>query len=266
MTSGAEEFLELQDAADALGVHYQTAYRWVRSGRLPAQLVSNKYRVSRRALEALEADRETPAAPAAPSRQRVDRQAERVAGALLDGDEATVRDVARRLVEDGTSIVELIQSLFVPPLRRIGQGWHDGELPIWVEHRAAAIVERTLGELVPNPRGRRRGTAMVAAVAGDQHSLPTTMAAVALREANWHVHHLGANLPGDELVRFCVEHDVNLAVISLTNPAVSALVEDTAERLRAAGTPAIVGGPGRSLEQLVEEAGRSTARARRAAR
>ncbi len=254
MTAGADESLELQEAADALGVHYQTAYRWVRSGKLPAQLIGNKYRVSRQDLDTLEAGRKTPAAPAAPSPERVERQAELVDEALLEGDEDAVRRVARRLVEDGTSIVELIQVVFAPPLRRIGQMWHDGDLPVWVEHRAAAIVERTLGDLVPNPRGRRRGTAMVAAVAGDQHSLPTTMAAVALREANWHVHHLGANMPGDELVRFCAEHDIDLAVISLTNPDVSALANDTANRIRAAGTSTIVGGPGRSLQQLVDEA------------
>ena len=34
-----ETMLELQAAANALGVHYQTAYRWVRSGRLAAELV-----------------------------------------------------------------------------------------------------------------------------------------------------------------------------------------------------------------------------------
>jgi MerR family transcriptional regulator, light-induced transcriptional regulator len=254
VTSRGGDQLELQAAADALGVHYQTAYRWVRSGRLPARLVGNKYVVSRADLDALDESRREPAPPAAPSRRRVERQAQRVHEALLDGDEATVRLVARRLVEDGTSVVELIQSVLAPPLRYIGQAWHDGDLPIWVEHRAAAIVERTLGDLVPNPRGRRRGTAMVAAVAGDQHSLPTTMAAVALREANWHVHHLGANMPGDELVRFCAEHDVDIAVLSLTNPDVSTLAEDTADRIRGAGTPTIVGGPGRSLQQLVDDA------------
>jgi excisionase family DNA binding protein len=264
--SARTEVLELQQAADALGVHYQTAYRWVRSGKLPAQLIGNKYRVSRHDLNTLAARRATPSAPAAPSRKRVERQAELVHAALLEGDEATVRRVARRLVEEGTSIIELIQSVFAPPLRRVGQMWHDGALPIWAEHRAAAIVERSLGDLVPNPRGRRLGTAMVAAVAGDQHSLPTTMAAVALREANWQVHHLGANLPGDELVRFCIEHHIDLAVISLTTPAVSSLANDTADRIRSAGTSTIVGAPGRSLDQLVDQARRSTATSGRVAR
>jgi MerR family transcriptional regulator, light-induced transcriptional regulator len=94
---------------------------------------------------------------------------------------------------------------------------------------------------------------MVAAVSGDRHSLPTTMATVALREANWHVHHLGADMPGDEIVRFCAEHPVDVVVLSLTNPDVAELAGDTARRLRHTGTPAIVGGPGRRLDELVAE-------------
>ncbi|MBU6317904.1 MAG: cobalamin-dependent protein, partial [Acidobacteria bacterium] len=148
--------------------------------------------------------------------------------------------------------------------RAIGQAWHDGALPIWVEHRASAIVERTLGELSPNPRGRRRGVAMVAAVSGDRHSLPTTMAAVALREVNWYVHHLGADMPGDELVRFCAEHAVDVAVISVTNPEVACLAASTAQQLRQAGTPTVVGGPGRSLDDLVEVVTEAAAAADRA--
>lgn len=254
-----EDRLELQEAADELGVHYQTAYRWVRNGRLPAQLLDHKYVVSRADLDAVQESRRRPAAPPLPSRRRVDRQAERVHDALLSGDEATVRNTARRLVEEGTGVIELIQSVFAPSLRRIGQAWHEGQLTVWVEHRASAIVERSLGELMPNPRGRRRGTAMVAAVAGDQHSLPTTMAAAALREANWHVDHLGANMPVEELARFCAEHRVDLAVISLTNLDVSDVAEDAAAKIRAVGPSAIVGGPGRSLELLVDESRRATA-------
>jgi excisionase family DNA binding protein len=247
------EHLPLQQAADELGVHYQTAYRWVRSGQLPAQLVAGKYVVARDDLVAVDERRREPGSPTAPSSKRVARQAARVRTALLEGDEPTVRSIARRLTDEGSSAVELIQSLFIPALRDIGQAWHDGEITVLVEHRASAIAERILGELAPNPRGRRRGTAVVAAVAGERHSLPTTMAAIALREANWRVEHLGADMPVDELVRFCGEHDVDVAVISLTSAGSAKLANETAERIRADGTPAIVGGPGRSLDQLLDE-------------
>ena len=93
---------------------------------------------------------------------------------------------------------------------------------------------------------------MVAALSGDRHSLPTTMAAVALREDNWHVHHLGADLPPDEMLDFCRTHQANLAVITVTNPESQVVANTTANALRAAGTPTIVGGAGTDLRDLSE--------------
>lgn len=246
--------LDLQAAADELGVHYQTAYRWVRSGRLKAKVVGGRYVVVHEDLVALDEARRTPKNPAAPSASRIDRSAARVHDALVSGDEVAVGKIARRLINEGTSIVDLVQEVFVPSLYRIGQSWHDGELTISVEHRASAIVERILGELAPNPRGRRRGTAIVVAVSGDRHSLPTTMATIALRDDNWHVQHLGADLPADEVIQFCADHDVTVAVVTVTTPDAAELANVTADRLRLAGTPTIVGGPGRTLDDLIKQA------------
>ena len=255
-----DETLDLQRAADELGVHYQTAYRWVRSGKLPAQLVGGRYQVTRGDIGAMSAKRATPQAPPPTKPSRLARSAERMHAALASGDEATVRSIAHGLLDEGASIIDVIQQVLVPPLVRIGADWHAGRLTIWVEHRASAIVERLLGGIAPNPRGRRRGRVMVAAVTGDLHSLPSSMAAVALRSDNWWVDHLGANMPPDELVRFCAEHPVDVAVLSSTNPDTADLAAETAERLRAAGCGVVLGGPGRTLDDLIEQT-RAAARA-----
>ena len=245
--------VELRAAAAELGVHYQTAYRWVRSGRLPAAMVAGKYLVARSDLEEFARVRTRPTEVSAPSVQRLHGQAERMHDALSSGDDPAARQIARRLVEEGTPVRDLIVEVLGPPLRRIGQSWHDGEISIWVEHRASAIVERILGELTPTPRGRRRGTVMVAAVSGDLHSLPTAMAAAALRADNWRVEHLGANMPPDELVDFCASHDISVAVLSVTNSDAEAVAERVATALRASATPVVVGGPGRTLDDLLAE-------------
>jgi excisionase family DNA binding protein len=247
----SDDHVDLQTAADALGVHYQTAYRWVRSGRLSARVVGGRYQVRRSALDAVESARLTPQAPPPPSPRRLSGAAERAHAALVDGDEGAARQLIVGLVEDGASIVEVIQQVIVPPLVRIGADWHEGKLTIWVEHRASAIIERILGGLAPTPRGRRRGKVMVAAVSGDFHSLPTAMAAVALRDDNWSVEHLGANMPPDELLQFCAEYAIDVAVLSSTNPDTAELAAATAERLRGAGTPVVLGRPGSSLEDLI---------------
>lgn len=246
--------LDLRAAADEMGVHYQTAYRWVRAGRLPARFVDGRYLVARTDLDAVMTQRSAPRRPPAPSAGRRRRAAARMHDALVAGDEGTARQLARTLLDEGTTITDLITDVIVPPLVRIGTDWHEGRLTIWIEHRASAIVERILGEHAPNPRGRRRGTAMVAAVSGDFHSLPTLMATAALRSDNWTVEHLGANMPPDELAQFCREHEVDLAVLSSTNPETADLATATADRLRAAGMRVIVGGPGSTLDDLVVSA------------
>ena len=243
--------VDLRAAAAELGVHYQTAYRWVRNGRLPAMVVAGKYSVSHVDLEELAQLRTRPTPVSTPSLQRLDGQAARMQQALRSGDDLAARQIARRLVADGTPVKDLIVQVLSPPLREIGQSWYDGEISIWVEHRASAIVERIVGELTPTPRGRRRGTVMVAAVSGDLHAIPTAMAAVALRADNWRVEHLGANMPPDELVDFCATHDITVAVLSVTNSQVEAVVQRAATALRTAATPVIVGGPGRTLDDLL---------------
>ncbi|MGA9277798.1 B12-binding domain-containing protein [Ilumatobacter sp.] len=247
-----DEQVDLQRAADALGVHYQTAYRWVRTGKLKAVLVEGRYLVGRDDIADLHVRRTAPRMPTAPGAKRMARVSDRVHEALVNGDEATVRRLAGTLVDEGASVIDVIQDVVVPPLVRIGDDWAAGRLTVALEHRASEIVERLLGELSPNPRGRRRGTVMVAAVSDELHSLPTSMAAVALRAENWSVWHLGANTPPDELVRFCSEQHVDLAVLSSTNPAAFALARDAADRLRHAGTPTVLGEPGRTLDDLIE--------------
>ena len=77
------------------------------------------------------------------------------------------------------------------------------------------------------------------------------MAAVALRDNNWWVHHLGADMPPDELVRFCDEHEIDVAVLTVVNSECADLAAATAARIRESGTRTVVGGPGRTLDELV---------------
>jgi excisionase family DNA binding protein len=249
--------LTLDDVASHLGVHYQTVYRWVRADRLKARKMRGSYVVQPRDLDAFVAARDTPARPPAPSTDRLDRQRDAMLDALLDGNETDARTIARTLISNGTSVTTLISKVLVPPLIEIGARWHERELAIFVEHRASAIVERMLGDISPNPRGRRRGRVVVAAVSGDHHSLPTAMATAALREDNWHVEHLGSDMPIDEIVAFAETHDIDVAVISATTSKRRRLAEEARRALAdGPGIPTLVGRPGATLEELQADARR----------
>lgn len=251
MTSSS---LDLQQAADRLGVHYQTAYKWVRSGRLPATLVAGRYTLDPADVEAFDARRNQPSPPPARRpRSGFDELGDRVHELLVQGAEADVRKLIGTLVEQGIGMTALLDDVISPALRRIGAAWHDGEQPVWIEHRATGIVERLIGEHHPNPRGRRRGTAVVAAVSDERHALPTSMAAVALREDNWRVHHLGADMPPADIAGLCVELPADLLVLSVANPDAHPLAERVAADLEGR-VPTLVGHPNATLQDLVARA------------
>ena len=239
-------------------MHYQTAYKWVTSGALPATMVRGRYVIDRAVLAEFARRRNEPVAPRARMSARrpehLDKAADRLHAALVAGDESAVRRIAVTLIEKDVPLVTVLQEVISPALHRIGAAWRAGDSSIWVEHRASAIVERLLGQLQRETRGRRRGTVVVAAMSGDLHNLPSAMATAALREDNWAVQHLGSDLPAEELMDFCAEHDVDLAVITVTTDAIAPAAERTADELREAGVATIVGGSGRTLDELRIEA------------
>src|SRR5580704_15400858 len=99
--------MQLRDAADTLGVHYQTAYGWVRRGTLPARKTPRGYEVSESDVRDLLASR---AAGAEPQREVQVRdwaaQAARLYAALAAGDEARARHDFARLAA-GVPLFEL---------------------------------------------------------------------------------------------------------------------------------------------------------------
>ena len=206
--------MQLRDAAQALGVHYQTAYGWVRQGALPARKTSRGYEVSESDVRDLIARRAAGAGP--PREVRVRdwaAQADRLYAALAAGDEAQARHDFGRLAA-GVPLAGLCDQVIAPALRRIGTGWAAGELSIAVEHRASAICERLIAAHLRQPQGRPRGVALTTTPPGERHALPAMMAAACLREDHWQVHHLAADLPVPEVISFAADTGASLIVLS----------------------------------------------------
>jgi len=250
-----EGTVDLARAAAHLGVHYQTAYRWVREGRLPAVRVRGRYRLAVADIDAFSASRDVPEPVGIrPGRRSWDRLADRLFVALRAGEEHRAVDLVQRLGSQGEPLVDVLAKLLVPALRRIGEEWSSGDLSIAEEHRASEIVERLLAGLDRRRPGRPRGTVVVTAPAGEQHGLPVAMAAAALRDDGWTVELLGRDLPVDALAHFVTEAAPDLVVLSVTDPSSEAAAAAARDRLAADGHTVLVGGQGRTLEELLAQA------------
>jgi excisionase family DNA binding protein len=244
--------VDLRQAAQELGVHYQTAYGWVRDGTLSARKLTRSYEVDRGAVDALLADRARPRRRG-PTRVRDwGAQVESLVSLLRAGDELGARAQLQRL--DGVDSVTVGDCLIGPALHRIGLAWEAGELSVAEEHRAAAICERLLARRVAAQPGRPRGVAVVATPPREGHGLPALMAAAALRADHWRVNHLGVGVPPDDLVLLAAAVRADVAVLPVTMPDAAPAAERLAARLRKERIPTLVGRPGATLDELVESA------------
>ncbi|HEX6310849.1 MAG TPA: B12-binding domain-containing protein [Acidimicrobiia bacterium] len=249
--SRGDEWLTLQEAARRLGVHYMTAYRYVRIGRLPAVSEEGRWWVRASDVEA----HGRPGPESAPGRGRTasGRQRERLLRRLVAGDEAGAWAVLESARAAGAGARDLYVRLLAPVLHRIGDQWASGAIDVGDEHVATATTERLLGRLSQElaRRGRRRGTLVLGVVPGDRHGLPLALLAGVARAEGYDVVELGADTPVESLVRAARAADRLVAVgVSAATPGHEEEAAAAITALRAAvDVPVLVGGP------AIDEAG-----------
>ncbi len=210
--------LTLQEAADALGVHYMTAYRYVRLGLLPATKAGGTWRVAVADLDEFRAGGPMAPQPDGGSRRRAP-WAERLEARLLAGDARGAWGVIEAALAAGAELEEIYLDVLAPAMGAIGDRWERGELDISLEHRATGIAMRLIGRLGPRfvRRGRTRGAVVLGAPAGERHALPVALVADLLRQHGWEVSDLGADVPDESFVHAVLNTpDVVAVGISVT--------------------------------------------------
>jgi MerR family transcriptional regulator, light-induced transcriptional regulator len=250
--------MQLREAAEALGVHYQTVYGWVRQGTLPARKTGRGYEVLDRDVLALAERRASGTPPRHEVRVRDwPAQARRLYDAVVAGDETLARHEFDRLAL-GVPVIDLCERLIAPALRRIGEEWAAGEVTIAAEHRASAICERLIASRAQQPPGRPRGIAVTATPPAERHALPALMAAACLREDRWLVHHLAADLPVTEVIGLALEVGADLVVLSSATAQTARTARRAAREIgfSAPRLRVLAGRPGDTLSQLLKLARR----------
>ena len=254
-----EEDVGLVEAAELLGVHYMTAYRYVRTGVLPAERHNGRWTVSTAAIDAFRAGSD--ASPTGtPARGRRAPHRERLKARMLASDAAGAWAVVERALASGTTPKDAIVGLIGPALREIGDGWERGEITVGEEHAASAVASRLVGRLGPmlSRRGRARGTVVLAGAPGEQHTLSMVMLSDLLRAEGWDILELGGDTPVDDLVRAVAGADRLVAVaISVGSRSSEPAAAKAAAAVHAAApdVPVLIGGPGIADEAAARRLG-----------
>jgi len=246
-SSGAR-LIGLQEAADRLGVHYMTVYRYIRTGRLPAVKEGGQWRIERAAVDRLR----RPAVP----RRRAPRHTwatGRMLDRLVAGDELGVWQLVESALTGGAEPSEVHLELIVPALRAVGERWAKGELTVADEHRASVVARRVISRLGTRftRRGRKRGAVVLGAVAGERHEIPGAIVADQLRGAGFDVIDLGGDTPADAFVSAARQHNPICVLISVTGAGHEGAVVEALTALRAGiEVPILLGGAAVANEKV----------------
>ncbi len=209
--SDDSELIGLRAAAEELGVHYMTAYRYVRLGTLPAQKVGGTWQVRLDDLRAVADRTEAQPGPGGLSWPTYRKQ---FRDRLIAGDEPGAWSIIERALVSGARAQDVHLELLAPVLRDIGDSWANGTIEIAEEHRASSVAARLVGRLGPSfaRRGRKRATVVIGAAAGDHHSLPLAILGDILRGEGLALVDLGPNTPPESFVQTAQLHDDTIAV------------------------------------------------------
>ena len=245
----------LHEAAERLGVHYMTAYRYVRQGQLPALRTSAGWRVALKDLDQFSRREESVTSTSASTRSR--RQApwsSRLEARLIVGDVEGAWGVVESSMAAGSTVDRVYTEYIAGAMESIGARWAAGELEVADEHRATVVVQRLLGRLGPqlNRRGRSRGTVVVGSPSGEQHSIPSAVLADLVRADGWSVIDLGADCPASSFIQVVKQSDAVAVLLSISHEdSLPAAVVFTAELGRVLPEVLVVTG-GRAVMNATE--------------
>ena len=127
----------------------------------------------------------------------MDRAAERLQVALVEGDEDAARQVVVDLYLDQQSTSVICDEVLSRAFHKVGVLWECGSVEVFEERRASEICSRIIHELrrvLPAPT---RGAPLAAGgtLDGDPYTLACNLAELVLRDSRWNAVPLGNGLP-----------------------------------------------------------------------
>jgi methanogenic corrinoid protein MtbC1 len=132
--------------------------------------------------------------------------------ALLGFDGAAAEQVMDRAL-GALSPGAFVREIALPILRRIGDGWSQGEVTVAQEHFASNVLRGRMLGLARGWGGGEGPLALLACPPGEHHDLGLIGFGVALRGLGWRVTLLGADTPVDTIIACAEEIEPDVVVL-----------------------------------------------------
>jgi trimethylamine corrinoid protein len=171
--------------------------------------------------------------------------------AVVDGDTARARALAKELVEARGDLLAAVEQGFAAGIRRVGELWEEGEyfLPELVQGAEAmkAAMELLRPALAASRSGApARAGVVIGTVRGDLHDIGKGLVATLLAAHGFEVHDLGSDVPLEAFVTRARETGSRIVAASALLTTTMTAQRDLVRAVEAAGLPSrprvLVGG------------------------
>jgi excisionase family DNA binding protein len=239
--------LNLKQVAADLRVHYMTAYRYVRQGRLHAERQGSEWRIRPSSLEEFKRVGSAGTLRSEDARESNTAWDRRLETCLVAGDEAAAWNVIETVLASGHSPTFCYLDVIASALNSIGVRWAEDELDVADQFLATAVAVRLVARLGARFRrpGRSRGTVVFGAPVGELHSLPIAIVSDLVRLGGYDVLELGANVPTQAFVSAVTRTPRLVCVgIGVTRPEFLGSAQSIIDAIREVDShiPVILGG------------------------
>ena len=264
------DVLSTRQVAQLLGVGEATVKRWADAGEIDCFRTPGGHRKFRlRDVTAFVQRRNYQVAETLPAQLTPgeetggDEAVAAIEKSALAGDASALVAQMAALRLHGHDLAAIFDDVVAPALQRIGSRWEACKLSVADEHVATQAVVDAIARAQPlaeppgEPNRGDRGTAVVAAVAGEQHDVAPRMAACLLRARGFEVLAPLAATPAADLADLVQRSRADLVALASTVPpeprALQDQVELAARAARSGGGRVVVGGAGMARILLPED-------------
>ncbi len=163
----------------------------------------------------------------------LDRQRQVLLGHLLDFDHEQAVQLTTRL--GNVPFEQLLDVLYLPVLRELGEGWSEGRYTVAQEHFASAFIRERMTAMLSSLEHRTSTgpRALLACLEGERHELGLMATGLRLALRGWRITWLGAEVPTEDLVETVAALEPELVVVATIQPAEPELLARSARRARA---------------------------------
>lgn len=177
---------------------------------------------------------------------------ENLVNLLLAGKVEEAKTIIKDISENGVESIDLIEKVFIPVLKIIGDKWEENKIDIFEERYVSEAIEKLFAYVsLRSPLvAKKEFTALFMVPPGEEHIISLRMSTEYFNIRGWNIRFIGRSIPANSLMEMIKKEKIDLLVLSTTMPQsanTSSYIVETVKANLGDKSPKILLGGGKDI-------------------